>query len=956
MYRTCGTLNYMHMKRITLFLLILFLNIDLSAQSARDFAVEITAVAQATPAQITLSWRSIPNVTTYRIYKKAKVATSWGSLVASVAAPATSYTDVSVVKDSAYDYKIEGAASNFVAYGYIYAGIELPAAHNKGTLIMLVDSTFTDSCSAELYRLMLDYSGDGWQVVRHDVSRTMKDSLVREIVRNDYNRYADVRAVQIVGHVAVPYAGNLAPDGHGDHFGAWPADVYYGNMSGAWTDVSVNAPGSPYPANVNIPGDGKWDQTRQTTPNELQVARFDFHNMPAFNKTEVQMMRSYLNRAHNYKMDSLVMARRALISDNFGAFGTEAFAASGWRNFSPLLSHDSVTATSTLINDMSGINTYQWAYGCGGGYFNSAAGIGNTNDYTTRNVNGIFMMLFGSYFGDWNTQNNFLRAPLCADVPALTNCWAGRPHWYFHHMALGENIGYDARISQNNTVFVPGYYGSSIHIALMGDLSLRSDYINPPRNVVVSATRTGPVISWTASADPAVTGYYVYRSESQFGHYALLSGKLTTTSFTDSFGTDGMKYYMVRATKLETTPSGTYHNLSIGATVSAKVSYPAPAAPKGVLMVTEISNGPTGNCEYVVMAVGNCLDSKQTEFVNIQGWILDDNAGNFNVARTCQLGVGISKGHYRLAYDAMWANVAVGSVIVLYNQDATCYTLPATINGPDINGVYWQPVGGSVASPYYNPHIERYDAAPDSSICGYCAPRSATVYSVSSSWNSTVGLDDNGDAFQVRCPGCTSADSRLSTARFYHGFGYGSARPSNAFQTIPVSAGNLGGPVVNLPSGAGKKFYFTGTTAADLSDPLYWITDNATAADSVGILRNQLAKRLRLNMLSLPCCNARLTEAKPAGGATTAVTTASAIDISIKAYPNPASDLLYIEFPVTDHVLVRLTDVTGRVIEEQKMEHKGKAVFDVRNLKPNVYLYQVITKEYVRDGKVLIMK
>jgi len=948
------------MKTIPVILFMLLCCMSVSAQSTQDYAVEITAAVQPVPAQIKLTWRAIPNVTTYRVYRKAKNATTWGSTIAVVSAPGAGYTDASVVSDAAYEYKVEGIASTFTAQGYIYAGINLPATHNKGTLIMVVDSTFTDSCRAELYQLMRDYSGDGWQVVRHDVARTLKDSLVREMIKSDYSYYPNVKAVQLIGHVAVPYSGYIAPDGHSDHSGAWPADVYYGNMSGTWTDVTVNAPGSPYPANVNVPGDGKWDQSTQTTANELQVGRFDFYNMPAFNKTEVQMMRSYLNRAHTYKMDSLAMNHRALISDNFGPFFGESFAASGWRNFSPLLSRDSTTSTASLITDMNGSNSYQWAYGCGGGYFTGASGIGNTTDYTTNNVNGIFMMLFGSYFGDWNSQNNFLRAPLCADVPALTNCWAGRPHWYFHHMALGENIGYGARLSQGNTTYAPASWLRYIHIALMGDLSLRSDYINPPGNVAVTSARTGSMVSWTASPDPAVTGYYVYRSDTEFGTYTLLSPKLTTTSYTDSFGVNGFKYYMVRATKLETTPSGTYHNLSIGATTSAQVTYPVPAAPKGVLIVTEISNGPTGDCEYVVLAVANCAENRTADSVNIQGWILDDNAGNFNAARTCQPGIGISQGHYRLAYDKMWSRVPVGSAIVLYNSNATCYTLPATINGPDSNVVYWQPVGGTNASPYNNPHIERYDAAPSESICNYCNGNGATVYTASSSWVNTVGLDDNGDAFQVRCPGCTgnnSSDVKRPTAAFYHGFGYGSARISNPFQSLPASSGNLGGPVLNTASGAGKKFYFTGTTEADLGDPLYWVMDNAVTTDPVGVFHSELRKRIRQHELSLPCCGARLTATESPLAKKSATSVAPlAAGIHITAFPNPATSLLHIVFPETDHVTVRLTDMAGRVIEEQKLENKGKAIFDVHNLQSGLYLYQVVSGKYAQDGKVLIMR
>ena len=64
--------------------------------------------------------------------------------------------------------------------------------------------------------------------------------------------------------------GNLAPDGHGEHYGAWPADVYYGDVNGAWTDNSVWSTGAAWPRNHNVPGDGKFDQT--TIPSQVELA------------------------------------------------------------------------------------------------------------------------------------------------------------------------------------------------------------------------------------------------------------------------------------------------------------------------------------------------------------------------------------------------------------------------------------------------------------------------------------------------------------------------------------------------------------------------------------------------------------------------------------------------------------------------------------------------------------
>ena len=344
---------------------------------------------------------------------------------------------------------------------------------------------------------------------------------------------------------------------------------------GGWTDTGTDILGS-YTANQNSPGDGKWAPILIPSPAMLQLGRVDFYNMPSFSATEVQMMNNYLARDQKYKMDSLNIIHRSLISDNFGYFGGEAFAANGWRNFPPLVGRDSVEVIP-FISSLA-TSSYQWAYGCGGGSFTSAGGIGATTDFAANPVNGIFVMLFGSYFGDWNVQDDFLRAPLCASTPALTNCWAGRPNWFFHHMALGENIGYSALLAQNNAgLYQPTGYGNQfIHVALMGDLSLRTDYINPISNLVVTAPLTGgALLTWVLSPDPAVIGYYVYRADSVYGYYQRLNTTMltsTTTTYHDLTSTAGLKYYMVRPVKLQSTPSGGYYNLGIGITDTVTIA------------------------------------------------------------------------------------------------------------------------------------------------------------------------------------------------------------------------------------------------------------------------------------------------------------------------------------------------------------------------------------------------
>ena len=561
-------------QRCILFFVLFLTGTAAMAQTAADYAVQITAAVQTAPPQIKLQWKKLGTSPTYTVFRKAKAATGWNT-VATLTAADSIYTDNNVVADSAYEYQVQ-ANGSIASTGYIYAGITANPIHHRGTLLLLVDSLFIDSCKNDIYTMMQDISGDGWQIVRHDISRTTGDVAVHNIIAGDYQAYSNVKAVLILGHLAVPYSGDVNPDGHPNHLGAWPADVYYGTINASWTDNTVNDTTAGYAANKNIPGDGKWDQSILPAAAVLQVGRIDFNNMPAFAKTEIQLMKSYLQRDHIYKMDSLLMVHRALINDNFGAFSGEAFAANGWRNFPPLVGTANVSALPFIatLND----STYQWAYGCGGGSFNSASGIGTTTNFATNNVNAIFTMMFGSYFGDWNTQNDFLRAPLCSNVPALTNCWAGRPNWFMHHMALGENIGYSTMLSQNNTLFgsttytPPNYGAAYVHVALMGDLTLRTDYIKPPVSMAIAApAQGGAVITWQPSPDAAVSGYYVYRADTLFGNYKLLNTVPVSSTYTDSFGSSGLKYYMVRAAKLQQTPSGSYYNLGIGITDSATV-------------------------------------------------------------------------------------------------------------------------------------------------------------------------------------------------------------------------------------------------------------------------------------------------------------------------------------------------------------------------------------------------
>jgi hypothetical protein len=558
----------------------------------RFYAVEVSATVQPSPAQITLRWTSDVNAAGYNIYRKAPSATSW-SHITSLGASATTWTDSNVANGSSYEYAITKSTTlGYQGTGYVLAGINAPMTENRGKMVLIVDNTHAAALATELTRLQQDLVGDGWTVIRHDVSRSATPPQVKDLIKNTYNADpANVKSVFIFGHVAVPYSGNYTVDGHDDHRGAWTADSYYGDVDGTWTDSSVHNTSAHKPWNHNTPGDGKFDQSDIPSDIELAVGRVDLYNMTcysnkAWSRSELDLLRAYLNKDHNFRHGRIVVPRRGLVCDNFGEIEGEAFASTGWRSFAPFFGGENNVQVpygqffSTLRD-----NGYLWSYGTGGGSWYTCNGVGGSDDFANTEIKTVFTAFLGSYFGDWDNESAFLRAPLGSGY-ALASAWGGRPHWFFHPMGLGETIGTATKLSQNNRY--GGLYGGQnwgtrqVHVSLHGDPSLRMHAVIPPGSVAIS----GSSVTWTASTDTAIQGYNVYRASFANGPFTKISGSSPISSllFTDSAGTAG-NVYMVRAVKLEQSGSGTYLNLSqgilsgTGSVTTNPTPTPTPTAP-----------------------------------------------------------------------------------------------------------------------------------------------------------------------------------------------------------------------------------------------------------------------------------------------------------------------------------------------------------------------------------------
>jgi Glycosyl hydrolase family 9/Cellulase N-terminal ig-like domain len=561
-----------------------------NARYATDYSVQVSARVQTTPSQITLQW--LPDHTgtpaSYTVYRRAPGTGAWGNGI-TLSGNATSFDDKDVSAGSPYEYQIIRRSPACTAYGYIYAGINVPAVEQRGKMLLVVDRTYATELTSELNRLQQDLVGDGWAVTRLDVDRGDSVVHVKNLIKAQYQADpANLKAVFLFGHVPVPYSGNIVPDGHyRDHEGAWPCDGYYADMDGTWTDDSVNDRRASDPRNHNVPRDGKFDQSTFPAPLKLMVGRVDLANMPGrltlggppTFPSELELLRNYLNKDHNFRRKIISAPERGIVGDYFGAHDGEAFAASAWRNFAPFFGTDQITTVSdrgTWIPTLSS-NAYLWAYGCGSGSYTSMGGIGNVGKYddgvTTElvqsDLKAVFTMLYGSWLGDWDSEDNLQRAVLATRDYGLTCSWSGRPHWFLQHMALGEPIGFSTLVTQNDGF--TGLYQNErnncagwVHIALMGDPTLRMRIVAPPSNVATKSDGNHVVLNWDA-ADDSIAGYNVYRGTSPNGPFTRVNtSPVTDTTYTDANAASDRYTYMVRAVKLENSASGTYFNLSNG--------------------------------------------------------------------------------------------------------------------------------------------------------------------------------------------------------------------------------------------------------------------------------------------------------------------------------------------------------------------------------------------------------
>ena len=551
------------------------------------------------------------------------------------------------------------------AIGYIAAGV-LNEPILKGRTILVIDSLISVEAQSQLATLKNDLLASGWFfdeliVKRTDNPEAIKGKIQSLLAKGSFEN----NTVYIIGHVPVPYSGYFSstgtrppPDGHvegsGNHTGAWPADVFYADFEGIWEDILVKCTTGSQSRHHNIGGDGKFDPSELPGKASVDLGRVDFYDMPAFTESEIELTKEYLERTHKWKMGEIPYVKRALIDNNFGSLN---LASTGYHNFSCLIQKDSIFDNRDYFKSQA-LGNYLWSYGCGAGSYTSCNGIGNTNNFAQYknkdSFNNIFTILAGSYFGDWDSKNNLLKASLAAG--SLATFWGGIPKWYVHHMGLGKHIGYGARITQNNSnEYFNGNFNASyrgVHIALIGDPTLTMIPVKPVKNVKATSQNGKVTLTWSPSPD--ATQYEIYRIDTVNRTYIPVntSGDCQTliadTFFVDECNWSSGDYiYGVLAATGTTTPSGMYVNRSLLTTAvvnhindvvkkasNEMIFYPNPTNSYLYIRNSNIKSGIWKVIDVSGRLVKTLTSSNLSEGINLEGLenglylvSISDNAG-----------------------------------------------------------------------------------------------------------------------------------------------------------------------------------------------------------------------------------------------------------------------------------------------------------------------------------------
>ena len=374
--------------------------------------------------------------------------------------------------------------------------------------------------------------------------------------------------------------------GRGDnHYGAWPADTYYADVDGLWTDeyaYPTFLAATRFPVTHNVPGDGKFD-TEWLPANahgehrlELGFGRLDFANMPSLGRgrgAEAAAIRRYLEKNHRYRHGAMPARPAAVVGPYLHTYTDMEMFPSAVRA-SRLFGFDAGAIYEGDLFRLPGSEVAVWGFQSGGGNLDRIR-VGSESVVTTSMLAAekvvprvLFAMLLGSWFGDWAAgEDNLLRGIIASRDHGLAAIWVRYTEWLLDPLARGGTLGDAQRLTANESIRTQDpNRGTTRTLTIHGDPTLRLHAVPPPRRVRGERGAEGVRLRWE-DAGPAggAAGWYVYKSTSGWrGPYRRLAVEPPANLEHRDPGADGGATYMVRRAQLIETGSGSYTNLSQG--------------------------------------------------------------------------------------------------------------------------------------------------------------------------------------------------------------------------------------------------------------------------------------------------------------------------------------------------------------------------------------------------------
>ena len=159
------------------------------------------------------------------------------------------------------------------------------------------------------------------------------------------------------------------------------------------------------------------------------------------------------------------------------------------------------------------------------------------------------------------------------------------------------------------------------------------------------------------------------------------------------------------------------------------------SAKSQTLIMNEVSNGPSGNQEYVEFvvvssAVTYTCTNPTPPCIDIRGWIFDDNSGFHGTS-------GVAAGAVRFSQNPIWACIPLGTIILIYNNgDRNPAIPPDDLSMADGNC--------TIIAPLNSVLFESNVTTPGAVACSY----PATGWTAGGNWNNTL-LANVGDCARI---------------------------------------------------------------------------------------------------------------------------------------------------------------------------------------------------------------